>query len=115
MGPSAVVKAKIAPDGGAGLRDTGVGMQVDLFIFDGSPKPFDEDVVAPCAFAIHTDLDLAPGQHLDEVGGGELAALDALLTVKGRFVAADLGLSAPQAVVDLSCDVPLQTAYRFCF
>ena len=78
IGPSApangVVEGDIAPDGGAGLRDTGLGMQVDLVIFDGPPKPFDEDLVAPCSFVSHADLDLAPGQHLDEVSGGELAA-----------------------------------------
>ena len=38
-------------------------------------SPLDEDVVAPGSRAVHADLDLAGGQHLDEVSRGELAAL----------------------------------------
>lgn len=50
-------------------------MQVYLFVFDGPPEALDEDIVAPCPLAVHADLDLAGGQHLDEVGRSELAAL----------------------------------------
>ena len=53
MGASAVVEAEIAADGGTGLRDAGVGVQVDLLVFDAPPEPFDEDVVAPGPFAIY--------------------------------------------------------------
>lgn len=49
-------------------------MQVDLLVFDGPPKTLDEDVVVPSAFTIHADFDVRRGQHLDEFGGGELAA-----------------------------------------
>lgn len=72
---SAVIEAEIPTDLGAGLRHAGIGAQVDLFVFDGAPQAFNEDIVAPCALAIHADLDLAVGQHPDEVGRGELAAL----------------------------------------
>ena len=73
--PLADVEVQITPDGGTVFRDAVVGVQVNLIIFDGPPKTFDEDVVAPGAFAVHADLDFAGGQHLDEVGGCELAAL----------------------------------------
>ena len=78
MGPAAVVESDVAADPGAGLGDTGVDPQVDLLVFDGSPQPLHEDVVAPGALAIHADPDLAGGQNLDEVGGGELTALVAV-------------------------------------
>ena len=49
MWAAAVVESEIAADPGAGLRDAGVGPQVDLFVFDGPPEALDEDVVAPGA------------------------------------------------------------------
>jgi hypothetical protein len=51
---------------------------VDLPTFDAPPQTLDEDVVAPGALAINADLDLSGGQHLDEVGGREPAALSVL-------------------------------------
>ena len=84
MRATAVVEGQIAADPGTGFRDAGIGPQVDLLVFDGPPEALDEDIVAPGPLAIHTDLDLAGGEHLDEVDGRELAALDALLRVKWR-------------------------------
>ena len=81
-----VVKGQISGKGGPRLRHACVGVQVDLFVFDGPPQPLDEDVVAPCALAVHGDGDFGVLQHLDEVDAGELAALDALLFVKQRCV-----------------------------
>lgn len=75
MRSSAVIKAQIAPDGGAGFLNVGVDVQVNLFVFDGPPQALDEDVVAPRPFAIHADLVLPARQSLDEVGQDELAAL----------------------------------------
>src|SRR5690554_7019170 len=75
MRAAAVVEAKVSLDSGASFRDAGIGPQVDFLVFDGPPQTLDEDVVAPGALAIHTDLDLAGGQNLDELGRGELAAL----------------------------------------
>src|SRR5690606_4767562 len=75
MRAAAVVEAKLSSDSGADFRDAGIGPQVDFLVFDGPPEALDEDVVTPGTFSIHADLDLAGGQHLDEVGRGELAAL----------------------------------------
>ena len=68
MGAAAVVEGQISADPGAGLRDTRVNPQVDLLVFDSPPEALDKDVVAPGTLAIHADLDLAGGKHLDEVG-----------------------------------------------
>ncbi len=88
MRTSAVVKGQIPGKGGPRLRHACVGVQVDLFVFDGPPQPLDEDVVAPCALAVHGDGDFGVLQHLDEVDGGELAALvgveDVGLAVPGQ-------------------------------
>src|SRR5690606_9045046 len=76
--PSAIHRRPDTLDPGAGFGSAGIGAQVDLFVFDGSPQALDEDIVAPGRLAIHTDLDLAGGEHLDEVDGRELAALSVL-------------------------------------
>ena len=52
MWAAAVVKAEIVTDPGAGFRNAGIGVQVDLFVFDGSPEALYEDVVAPSSLAI---------------------------------------------------------------
>ena len=78
MRAAAVVEAQISTDPGAGFRDAGIGPQVDLLILDGPPEALDEDIVAPCALAIHADFDLTGSQHLDELGRGELTALSVL-------------------------------------
>lgn len=69
------VEGQISADPGACLGHAGIGAEIVLFIFDGPPQALDEDIVAPGPLAIHTDLDLAGGEHLDEVAGRELAAL----------------------------------------
>jgi len=75
MRAAAVVNADAGPDLGKGLVDIGVGPQVDLRVFDGSPQALHEDALAPGALAVHADLDLAGGQHLHEICGCELTAL----------------------------------------
>lgn len=40
-----VVEGDPAADSGFGLRSDFPGVQVDAFIFQGSPEPLDEDVV----------------------------------------------------------------------
>ena len=75
MGATAVVKIEVAgqrlPGDGYGL----VAVQIHLLVFHGFPEPFDEDVVAPTALAVHADLNAVLLEHADEGGTGELAAL----------------------------------------
>src|SRR5665811_345981 len=85
MRPSGIVKGvDISAYGGPCLRDTGVGPQVHLLVFDGPPQALDEDVVSPGAFPIHADLDLVLEQQ-----------------------AADLNLSGLSPAVRRSCAAPM--------
>src|SRR5215467_11838920 len=43
-----------------------------LLVLDGSPEALDEDVVSPCALAVHADRDAVVNQHAGEFGTGEL-------------------------------------------
>ncbi len=49
-----------------------VGLEVDFFVFDRTPEPLNEHLVAPRALAIHRDVDLSLLQHRREVDGGKL-------------------------------------------
>ena len=55
--PSGVVEVDVAADRLPGLVDRGVSMQVNLFVLDLAPDPFDEDVIAPAPLAVHADPD----------------------------------------------------------
>lgn len=49
---------------GPGLGHAGIGPQVDFLGFDAQSGALDLGIMPPCALIIHTDLDLASGQHL---------------------------------------------------
>ena len=70
-----VVEVHPAANAVTGFGNAVVGVQVDLFVFEAAPEPFDEHVVDPTAFAVHTGLDARVFKHLREVFAGELAAL----------------------------------------
>ena len=88
MRPRAIVEAQMPADRGPGFGDAVVVAQADLLVFHRPPEPFDEDVVAPGALAVHADGDLGPLQHRDEVGAGELRTLIAVEDL-GRAVAVE--------------------------
>ena len=73
MGSAGIVKAKVIGDRGASLRHGVVSPEIDLLIFDGSPEPFDEDVIAPGALAVHADGDAGFEKNVCEGRAGELA------------------------------------------
>lgn len=76
MGAASVVKAvDIATQRDPGLRDAGIGPQVDLFVFDGPPEALDEHVVPPGPLAIHADGDLMGFQQVCEGHARKLADL----------------------------------------
>ena len=52
-----------------------VGAQIDFLVFDRSPKPLDEHIVASGALAVHSDGDLRVHQHAREIDARELTAL----------------------------------------
>ena len=70
-----VVEGDVSTDRLSCLADTFVGMQIDFLVLDCSPEALDEDVVSPCALAVHADRDAVVGQHFDKFGTGELTAL----------------------------------------
>ena len=75
MRAPAIIEIQIPAKPGAGLGDTGIGVQIYLFVFHRAPEPLDKHVVAPGRLAIHADRDLVPQQQPGEVAAGKLAAL----------------------------------------
>ncbi|KZL16169.1 hypothetical protein PsAD2_03498 [Pseudovibrio axinellae] len=70
-----VIKGDVLLNGFSGLWYTGVGLEINLFVFDSAPEPFDENIIAPGSFAVHRNLDLLALEHICEVDAGELGAL----------------------------------------
>ena len=75
MRSAPVVERQIATKTATRLRDASVGAQVDFLVFDRPPEPFDKDVVAPRALAVHADRNLGVLQGREKGDGGELVAL----------------------------------------
>ena len=99
MGTAAVVEGEVAADPGRRVRDGVVGVQVDLFVLEGAPESFDEDVVPPAAPPVHADLDAVLEQAPGEGGAGELTALigveDGRRPVAGGTIGASARTSTP--------------------
>src|SRR5262249_54311901 len=70
-----VIKTEPGADAGLGLGDTGIGVEVDLLVFQAAPQPLDEDFALVAALAIHADGDRMALQGVGEIVAGELAAL----------------------------------------
>lgn len=85
MGPLGVVECHPVFDDPSGLEAVSDLFGVDGFLLQDSPQPFDEDVVQASATPIHADVHARFGQRLYPRRSAELAALDALLSVKRRF------------------------------
>ena len=51
------------------------GVQIDAFIFQGSPQPFNHDVVPTAPLAVHGDANVRLFKDVGELIAGELAAL----------------------------------------
>jgi hypothetical protein len=60
-----------------------VVVQVDLFIFDGTPKPFGKDIVEGTLLTIHTDLNVGSQQPIQVLQAGEMTALVAIPNQRG--------------------------------
>ncbi len=75
MRPELIIEGQIAAHPLVGVADSLVGVQIDLFIFETPPQPFDEDIVPPPPRPIHTDLNAVSLQESRKLLAGELAAL----------------------------------------
>ncbi len=51
-------------------------MQINLFVFDRSPQPFNKHIVPPGALAVHADADAV---FLEQAGEGQRCELAALV------------------------------------
>src|SRR5262245_30374029 len=70
-----IVELKISPQACDGLRRGFVITDVDVFVFDASPEPLNEDVVQRSASTIHADGDLALFENPGECAAGALRPL----------------------------------------
>jgi len=75
MWASAIVKGQISANAGTGLGHGFVCVEIEFLVFDRPPEPLDEDIVPPCALAVHRDRDVSLLQDGREVDGGELRSL----------------------------------------
>ena len=75
MRSAPIVEGQIAVQAPPRLRDTALGLEVAFLIFDRPSEPFDHDMVARRALAVHTHHDLGLLQGRAKGDGGELAAL----------------------------------------
>ena len=70
-----VVECHIAVQPATRLRDATVGPEVDFLVCARPSEPFDKNIVAPRALAVHAHRDLGVLQGRENGNGGELAAL----------------------------------------
>ena len=80
-----VIVCQIAAKTATRLRDTSIGAQVDFLVFDRPPQPFDKNIIAPRALAIHADRNLGVLQGREKGDGGELAALICVQNLGGAI------------------------------
>jgi len=71
----ALIETKISSQTLNRLRHGLVVVQINLFVFDASPEPFNEDVVQCAAATVHADLDLALFENSCKSIARELRAL----------------------------------------
>src|SRR5690349_825523 len=77
-----VVKVQPGADTGLGFGHGGIGMEVDLLVFEAAPQSLDKDVVHAPALTVHADHDPVPFQGAGEVVAGELATLGGIEDVR---------------------------------
>lgn len=75
MGPLGVIEPDPVFDHGFGLESVLQFLQIDGFLFEGSPPPFDEDIVEVTATPIHGSFDIGLGQGRDPGRTRELRSL----------------------------------------
>src|SRR5277367_1790792 len=73
--PPMVVELHPLADPDPRFAAVGVGLEMNLLIFDRAPQPLDEDVVHEAAASVHRNRDPGGLQLAGERGAGELRAL----------------------------------------
>jgi len=75
MRPFMVVEGKIPLEPLIKFGNAGIVVEIQVFILDTPPEPFDEDVVKDASPAIHTDAGAGLRQDRGEPPGRELHSL----------------------------------------
>src|SRR5213595_3498397 len=75
MRPCPVVVADPRADAGLGFASGLESIEIDTFVFERPPQPFDEDIVHPAALAVNRDANAIVLQHTGEGKARELRAL----------------------------------------
>jgi len=93
------IKAEPGADAGLRFRDAGIGVEIDLLVFEAAPQPLDEDVVHVAALAVHADRDLVALQRAGKATGLILTRreTEAMPTVAPSAIGAgtDIGRATP--------------------
>ena len=75
MGALLVKEAEVGLKPLSEISNTVVGVQVNMLVLYRSPEPFNEDVVHPSSFAVHTNFNVVGLQDAGELLAGELTPL----------------------------------------
>lgn len=107
-----VVELEIVGQLYARFGDAFIRMQIHVPVLDAASEPFDEDVIDPAALAVHADLDGVVGQHLGEIGAGELAALVGIEDLRYLAIASSSASTQKSVVmlIDTRCARTLRVA-----
>ena len=62
-----IVEMEVAEQSEVEFQYGRVGLEVDIFVFDGSPKSFDENVIQGSASTVHADADVLLFQTAGEL------------------------------------------------
>src|SRR5207247_520810 len=81
-----VVKTKVGFQIPNRVQHTGIVLQVNLFVLDGTPQPLGENVVQRAATSIHADQNAGILQAPSKLGTGELGALIGIEDLGLRFL-----------------------------
>lgn len=80
-----VIEGEVFADASLRLAAVELAPRVNVLMLERAPDAFDENIVHPASPPVHRDAHRSLDQHAGEGRAGELAALDALLSVKRRF------------------------------
>lgn len=83
MEPLGVVEDEVLLDALPGLSDGLVVLGIHVFVLQGSPEPFGEDVVHAPASSVHADENGGIQQHLREVAARKLRPLVGVEDLRG--------------------------------
>src|SRR5476651_606777 len=82
MRPCVVIMLYPFPNLLACLQAVIEGVEINTFIFEGTPKAFNEHIIHPAAFAIHGDFNIPGFEQGGELIGCKLATLVSVKDVR---------------------------------